>query len=252
MARNIAPAGGRPCRLLLAAAVLSYNAPMGRSQKQAAKAILFVLAAGTAFSHQPRLVDDKPSIEVRRPEISQAFYARLDGSPQTYTIRSEAPFRLYVNLLVPDLPGIDTDYEAVISRKAEPRNDVLARLDGRSYGWRPFFEPFGGDHYRLGPEYEDTVPPGTYIIVVSSPDNQGRYVLAVGKTEKFPPGEMARTIVALPKLKRYFGKSPWTAFFNLSGLFLVLVTAVLGGPATLFFLIRRRRRRRRAAVRATD
>jgi len=44
-------------------------------------------------------------------------------------------------------------------------------------------------------------PAGAYTVVVTSPDNAGKSVLAVGKIEKFPPKEMARTIVALPKLK---------------------------------------------------
>jgi hypothetical protein len=202
----------------------------------ASAVVLFTLiAAGTAFAHQPRFVGDRPSIEVRDPEISQAFYARLAGNPQTYYIRSEAPLRLYVNLLVPDIPGIETDYEAVIARETEGGREVLARLDGKAYAWRPFFEPFGGDRYKLGPEFDEQVPAGSYTVVVSSPDNAGKYVLAVGKIEKFPPKEMARTIVALPKLKKYFGKSPWTAFFNLSGAFLLVTVGAVAGLAALFF-----------------
>ncbi|MBN2207535.1 MAG: hypothetical protein JW742_09035 [Candidatus Aminicenantes bacterium] len=194
---------------------------------------LFVLAAGAAFAHQPRLVNDRPSIIVRDPEISQAFYARLAGNPQTYYIRSDAPLRLYVNLLVPDLPGIETDYEAAVFRETGGKEELLARLDGRIYAWRPFFEPFGGDRYLLGPEYDEPVPAGAYTVVVTSPDNTGKYVLAVGKIEKFPPGEIARTIVALPKLKRYFDKSPWTAFFNLSGVFLLVTIGAVAGLAAL-------------------
>jgi len=225
---------------------MGYNAGMRKSEKRRSVAFLFViaaLAAGTAFAHQPRLVGDRPAIEVRNPEISQAFYARLAGNPQTYTIRSEVPLRLYVNILVPDIAGIETDYEAVIAREGTPDSEILARLDGKSYEWRSFFEPFGGDRYLLGPEYDEQVPAGTYIVTVSSPDNLGKYALAVGKIEKFPPREMARTVVALPKLKRYFGKSPWTAFFNLSGAFLLLTIGALAGLAA-FFLIRRNRRRR--------
>jgi hypothetical protein len=200
-----------------------------------ALALFTLIATGKVFAHQPRLVGDRPSIEVRDPEISQAFYARLAGNPQTYHIRSEVPLRLYVNLLVPDIPGIETDYEAVISRDAEGGGEVLARLDGKTYGWRPFFEPFGGDRYKLGPEFDEPVPAGAYTVVVSSPDNTGKYVLAVGKIEKFPPKEIARTIVALPKLKTYFGKSPWTAYFNLSGAFLLLAVGVITGLAAPFF-----------------
>lgn len=211
-------------------------------------ALLGLLAAATAFAHQPRLVDDRPTIEVRDPEISQAFYARLAGHPQTYMIRSEVPLRLYVNILVPDRPGIDTDYEAVVSRVAGSGQEILARLNGRAFAWKPFFEPFGGDHYRLGPEYDEQVPAGTYTVTVSSPDNEGPYALAVGKIEKFPFKEIARTIVTLPKLKTYFGRSPWTAFFNLSGLFLLVTISAVAGLISAFILIRRRRRNRGAGA----
>lgn len=208
--------------------------------KRLIRAATILLGVGTVLAHQPRIIGDKLMIEIRNPEISQAFYARLAGAPQTYTIRSGIPLRLYVNILVPDIPGIDTDYEAVIFRESGGQREILARLDGNDYEWRPFFEPFGGDRYKLGPEFDEQQPAGTYLIVVSSPDNRGRYALAVGKIEKFPPLEMARTIAALPKLKRYFGKSPWTAFFNLSGAFLLVVILALAVP--IVFVVRRRRR----------
>jgi len=133
---------------------------MRRCRISPAKAIVFLLIAGRAFAHQPRFVDGRPLIEVRHPEISQAFYARLAGNPQMYRIRSETPLRLYVNILVPDLPGIEADYEAVISRQADPRDPILARLDGKACEWRPFYEPFGGDHYMLGPEFDEQVLAG--------------------------------------------------------------------------------------------
>jgi len=198
--------------------------------------VLFsLIAAGTAFAHQPRLVGDRPSIEVLNPEISQAFYAQLTGNPQTYRIQSKVPLRLYINLLVPNIPGIETDYEAVISRETEGGSKVIARLDGKTQAWRPFFEPFGGDRYKLGPEFDEQVPAGSYTVVVSSPDNVGKYALAVGKIEKFPPKEIIRTIVTLPKLKKYFGKSPWKAYFNLSGAFLLLTIGAVAKLTKFFF-----------------
>lgn len=206
-----------------------------RPKKSLALVLLMALVGVAAYAHQPRLVGERPWIEVRDPEVSQAFYARLNGGPQTYVIRSATPFRLYVNLLVPDIPGIETDYEAVFFKDTDGREELLARLDGRTYAWRPFYEPFGGDRYKLGPEFDAPVPAGAYRVVVSSPDNLGHYVLAVGKIEKFPLREMARTIVTLPKLKRYFGKSPWTAYLNLSGAFLLVLIGAIAGLAALFF-----------------
>jgi hypothetical protein len=202
----------------------------------AAVLLLLLLAAAPALAHQPRLVGSKPSVEVRNPEVSQAFYARLEGGPQSYYIRSDKPLRLYLNLLVADQPGIDTDYRAVLYRGDVAPDNVIARLDGPGFAWKPFYEPFGGDHYLLGPELDQDMPAGTYVVVVTSSDNAGKYALAVGKKESFPIGEIIRTIGVLPRLKKeFFGKSPLTGFFNLSGAFLVLVAGGIAGLGALFF-----------------
>jgi hypothetical protein len=198
-----------------------------------------------AFAHQPRIVGNLTLIEVRNPDISQAFYAKLNGSPQVYRIVSDQPFRLYVNLLVPALPDIDTDVSAEVFSGSEAPENLLKKLDGPSSVWTKFFERFGGDTYLKGPEYEEPVPAGTYLIKVTSPDNQGKYAVAIGTEEKFPPGEILRTIVVLPKLKKtFFEKSPLTAYFNLSGVFLLVVIAAAGGFLALFLIILKKRRAR--------
>jgi hypothetical protein len=201
-----------------------------------AAAIAWTLCANSAYAHQPRLVRDQPSYEVRNPEISQAFYAWLNGSAQSYYIRSDVPFHLYLNLLVPDLPGIARDFTAVVYKDKETAEAIVTTLNGASYAWKPFFEPFGGDHYLMGPEFEKDVEPGLYIVMVSRPGLAGKYALAVGKKEKFPPGEILRTIGLLPQLKKqFFGKSPLSAYFNLSGAFILIVLAGFVGLASLFF-----------------
>lgn len=188
------------------------------------------------LAHQPRIVGNQTLIEVKNPDISQAFYARLNGSPQVYKIISDKPLQLYVNLLVPALPNIDTDFVAEVFSSTEAPENLLKKLDGASFEWTKFFEPFGGDTYLKGPEYEEPVPAGTYLIKVSSPDNQGKYAVAIGKKEKFPPGEIIRTIVVLPKLKKtFFEKSPLTAYFNLSGVFILVVIGAVAGLSALFF-----------------
>jgi hypothetical protein len=201
---------------------------------------LVILSVGLffipAFAHQPRIVGNQTLIEVKNPDISQAFYAKLNGSPQVYKIVSDKPLQLYVNLLVPALPNINTDVSAEVYRGSDAPESLLKKLDGSSYVWTKFFEPFGGDTYLKGPEYEEPVPAGTYLVKVSSPDNQGKYAVAIGKKEKFPPGEILRTIVILPKLKKtFFEKSPLTAYFNLSGVFLLVVIGAVAGISALFF-----------------
>lgn len=216
--------------------------------------LLFSLSAGLffmpAFAHQPRIVGNLTLIEVQNPEISQAFYAKLSGSPQVYRIVSDKPLRLYVNLLVPALPGIDTDVSAEVYSGSEAPENLLNKLDGPSFVWTKFFERFGGDTYLKGPEYEEPVPAGTYLIRITSPDNLGKYAVAIGTEEKFPPGEILRTIVLLPKLKKtFFEKSPLTAYFNLSGAFLLVVIGAVAGILALFIVFLKKRRARTSQLR---
>lgn len=63
-------------------------------------ALSFLIPAIT-FAHQPRIPVGNETI-VLDPEISKAYYTELRGIPQTYTITSDTPFALYVNLLAPD------------------------------------------------------------------------------------------------------------------------------------------------------
>jgi len=65
-------------------------------------------------------------------------------------------------------------------------------------------------------------------VAVRSPDNRGKYTLAVGEKEEFPPAEVLRTLVVLPRLKReFFGRPAWTAYFNLVGLFIAVPLVLL-------------------------
>jgi len=195
----------------------------------------------TVLAHQPRIVTSE-SITVHKPEISQAFYAELHGHPQTYLIVADRPFDLYLQLTVPKIPHARTDFFLTISRDAHR----LQRFDGGATTWKTFTEPFAGDRYLTGPEYEDSdAPPGQYQIVVSSPDNQGKYVLAIGKIESFTLADWLHTLAVLPKMKAFMGKSPFTAYLNLIGLtVLVPLLAIIFVIMLLARSIRRRRRTR--------
>jgi hypothetical protein len=198
-------------------------------------------AASPVFAHQPRLIYGDRTVEIRNPEVSQAFYAEMQGSLHLYQIDTEREFQLYLGLLVPHLPRVDRDISATVSGVApDGTAETLFMLDGAAERWEPYFEPFAGDRYYKGPERTETLPAGMYRIEVSSPDNRGKYVLAVGKKEKFTVAETAAMITVLPALKRdFFGKSPLAAFFNLVGLFMFLALLVLAGAAAgVFRLIR--------------
>lgn len=196
--------------------------------------ILFVIMmSGLVLAHQPRVglegTIDNP-IQVEKPEISKAYYGALEGSPEYYEINYDKDFLLYLNILAPDIEGAKTDFIVEVLKNDE----VIFTLDDNN--WGEFYEPFGGDNYLMGPELEEQVNAGTYLIKVSNPDNLGKYSLAVGKIESFPHTEILKTIIALPKIKKdFFNKSPLTAYFNLLGLFLLILLIILLG---LILLIR--------------
>ena len=196
------------------------------------------LLSGTAQAHAPRLIssqdfDRAAPLVINDPDISQAFYARLDGQAEYYYFSwpgkmdqsDSADGSFYFGLLVPDKAGTTKDFSAELIRVSD--NQVLVDLSSVPGDWTPYFEPFGGDHYFKGPEYEVSLPVGDYIIKVDNPSQSGQYVLVVGLQESFSLEEVARTLLVMPALKDYFGRSPGLAYFNYVGLFLLLSLVAL-------------------------
>lgn len=176
-----------------------------------------------SFAHQPQLPDTN-DVTVSDPEISKAYYATLNGAPHVYTIASNTPFELYVNILVPDIKDQKKDVTAKITNGSK----TIATLGGTGAQWEKYFEPFGYDHYFQGPEHKAQVEPGTYTITVSSPDNDSKYSLAVGETEAFNLSESYRAVTVMPELKRnFFKESPATFLLSPFGIGYVVVLFVL-------------------------
>lgn len=183
---------------------------------------------GFAFAHQPRLVFKQPIgqiTQIQNPEDSQAFYGILSGQEDIYQIVADTGFLLYVNMVVPNMSGSRTDFTVDI---IEGDTAVYTRLDGKWFVWTDFFEPFGGDSYLQWPSREKLVGSDIYTIRVNTPDNQGKYSLAIGKRENFPIKEIINTYKVMPELKMAFFDKPWyMIFWSRVGLFLLWVIITL-------------------------
>jgi hypothetical protein len=198
-----------------------------------------------ATAHQPRIVykqqipQTNPVI-VRNPEISQAFYAELKGQPEYYTVISDKEFNLYVRILSPKIKDASKDFTAEIIKDV----NVIAVLNGSGSTWTEFYEPFVGDSYWMGPEFVRHQPKGEYQVKIYNSENRGKYVLVVGQAESFPLNETLKMFVTLPQLKHYFGKSGFTAFFNLVGLFwliqLIILSLIIIGLVWIVKKVRKR------------
>lgn len=186
---------------------------------------LLLCIPGIVSAHQPRIPEGN-QITVTDPEISKAYYHKLNGAPDTYSISSDKPFSLYVNILVPDIAGQKKDVSAVIIRNKDVESPTA--LNGNNFEWKKFFEPFGNDTYWMGPEYREKVGPGVYEIIISSPNKDSKYSLAIGETESFSLGETFNAVTLIPKIKSdFFNESPAGFIFSPFGFGLLLIMFVL-------------------------
>jgi len=166
-----------------------------------------IILSSLALAHQPRMPTESYII-VNNPTISQAFYTEFQGTEHYYEISSEEPFTLYVALLVPLLENIETDLTLEVVKDDE----IILTLNGLDYEWTEYYEEHAGDYYLKGPDKELEAEPGTYIIKIYSEDNQGKYVFVTGKQESFPFSEILKTVLIMPELKQYLGKSSFQAY----------------------------------------
>lgn len=192
--------------------------------------VLF-LSICVVSAHQPRvdtgtITTISNPIDVQNPEISQAFYGNLKGNPDYYMIKSDEPFKLYVNILVPQSPGISSDF--VSAEITDSSGKRIALLNGTKSNWTSLFEPFGGDYYLQGPEFTQKVAAGTYYIKVFNVNNTGKYSIAIGDIESFPADESIKALVSIPQLKeQFFAKPVNTLFFQFLGIILALGTIMV-------------------------
>ena len=65
--------------------------------------IIIFLFSSHLFAHQPKLINYSPSIDnphqVIDPEISKAYYGKLNGEPHYYMINSEEEFLFYWKMI---------------------------------------------------------------------------------------------------------------------------------------------------------
>lgn len=182
--------------------------------------LIILISSISVLAHQPKI--GKESVDVIDPEISKAYYGELKGSPHFYYLNSEQEFSIYLNVLI---PGGELTHTVSAELFREQDSKSLALLDGENHEWQEWYEEFGKDYYQKGPElgedFQSTkkLPPGQYTVKVFNDQNEGKYVLAVGDIESFPPGEISKAVVLVPYLKIFF----FDKYYLLIFLFIILL-----------------------------
>lgn len=195
--------------------------------------LLAIFTAQAASAHNPRLVFKQATgtaTTIEQSEISQAFYGQLRGEADVYNLKLDTAQDFYFSLLSPDVAGAKTDFTARLTGTDVQGKNIWQVLASQR-DWPKYYEEFAGDNYLKGPEKTLYLQAGDYVIRVGNPGNTGKYVLVVGKKEAWSVKEVINTLTILPALKQdFFETSPWRAYNNRVGLFvlgLVLVLAIV-------------------------
>ncbi len=192
---------------------------------------LFLLSPSFALAHQPRITNSRVTT-VLNPEVSKAYYGTLTGEPDVYVIHATSAFHLFVEVLVPDIPGQSKDVSAVVLKDGEQ----VAVLDGATSTWKQFFEKFGHDTYWQGPKYKAHEEAGFYQIRVFSSNNDSKYSLAIGETEAFDGKEGLNALMLIPQIKKnFFNKSPIDFILSPLGWGLIVIMYLLSGIVGLSY-----------------
>jgi hypothetical protein len=186
------------------------------SRPQILKALfLLFLPVGFVSAHIPLVITQTnlhDITEITHPEISQAFYGKLDDKPHTYEIRNSEPFLLSAALLLPDIEGVSRNVAVIVIKETGRQGEVreVTRILGKDAAWESFFEPWGGDRYLRGGVFSSQVDEGVYRIEVSAPDNQSPYVLVIGSEEKWGDVGYFEMLGRIRDVKVFFGKSKFS------------------------------------------
>lgn len=192
----------------------------------------FLLIAGTVSAHQPNYINGKTLVKISQPEISKSFYGILPNKSVRYLISTTTSFNLYVGLLMPELPEIVNPSASGISALVMYQDGtVVGRLEGGKFKWKKWHEEFAGDWYWQGPEFRQTVPAGTYTIIVYSLDNNwDKYVLAVGEIESFPLSYLTEMQKQIYSIKTEFFEKPWYSIFEGKiGIYEIIILGIVIG-----------------------
>jgi hypothetical protein len=146
--------------------------------------MLFSIQSAHAFDAVLQTVPTQYEvITIENPETEQLILGELQDAPEMYEVVSENPFTLTFEIrAVPDTDAsLPPQLGGIIIKQKEIRGvEEIARLNATDSEWTVVTDKATGLKYQAGGYYSESVEPGTYRIEISSPNNQGKYMLLVG------------------------------------------------------------------------
>lgn len=170
------------------------------------------LSVGGVFAYE-LVVTDVPEpyaiVPVAADEYNkQVQLGVLEGFPVMYEVRSLESFELSLQLsTVPSRVPENAAFSLMIVRVNEDDSGVteMARVMAGDTDWVTRKDPVFGLTFKEGEVYQREYEPGVYRIEVSTPENEGRYMLSFGSTADHL--NYWQTLERVYQTQRHFGYS---------------------------------------------
>jgi hypothetical protein len=206
------------------------------------------LLTSIVFANCPRIVSDLP-VTIDDPFHAQAFYGELHGRPHSFSVSSDSTFHLYLRIMEPDIDWALNDFMFSVCRRIQDTCiKIYASLPHSS--WDLYVDDYFNNRYLLGPEFRQyskqkkmllkigqKLPAGDYSIIVSNPKNNGKYVLVVGREERWPRNEVLNTMALYIPMKLFHEEPVYRYFLTLYSIIGLVAFLIV---ATIVFLVIRR------------
>lgn len=151
---------------------------------------------------------------VEKPTIRRSYFATLDNFPHTYQINLLKETELSLKLFEPKSDNNLKNQGIMIVRQKAQGVEEVKRVSPKKATWEKMYSVTEAETYLHGVTYEATLPAGSYLLEVSTPDNVGPYVLRIGKDKPIRLFGYFRDLSDLYHIKKWRGESTLGMVFS--------------------------------------
>jgi len=193
-----------------------FGSMLANSQRQVWCSIMFGFIGffpGWAFGYQ--VITNLPGVPYEVIPIESDFsvahwyIGTLTQFPIMYEFYLSEPTVILLSLRVPDSVLVSTLRPTLLIVRDKDTKGVeeVARLVFDESSWTVATDELSRLPYAAAPPLSLDLPPGTYRVEVSAPNNEGKYMLVIGQTLSAP--DWGQAIAAVRMLYDFYEISPW-------------------------------------------
>lgn len=145
-------------------------------------------------------------------QVSRVLFGVLNSFPHTYEFTVNEPSAFKAVIAVHDTEGQANDASIILVKEERRGVSEIGRTQGKKENWQISHDRVLVESFRTGGTIESQLQSGTYVLEVSSPNNDAAYQLTLGVEDQHNGYfSSVRTLFAV---KHLFGSSYFTALLS--------------------------------------